>query len=782
MTQYQPHYISAFDDNSGWQTYDDAFQLPEKAFPILENAYVWRNKVQKRNGFTNLGRLRRLMTAQSLGLTGASPWSFNIYTVLAITGEPFAEIQPGADATHPSVIITIVGPIVFADDGTGNLLSVTPGNLGTINYATGDVVLTHTAGAGVATTIDFAYYPALPCMGLRRQETDVINEENMIAFDTKYAYLYTPGNLIELSSTTSTTWNGTNYQFFWSVNYWRDTKGKLFWTTNFNAVNPITDPIRYYNTVTWKDFTPIVAADALAANNPATLYQARILLVYKNRLVAMNTYETVGGSTTLIYHPNRIRFSQNGDPTIVGVVAGAAPIKWTTVGAWASDIPGYGGWIDLPTAEQIVSAEFMKDVLIIKCERSSYKLIYTGIPSVPFIFEKINTDFGAESTFSSIAFDSNVLSIGNTGITSDDSVNVIRIDQKIPDFVFDILNDNHGPERVHGAREFAKELALWIYPSIDENAPSQDQNDPTAFPNKMLVFNYRNGAYAIFDDYFTCLGYFQRPSDLTWATLPYLTWSQWSDYWDSGAAQAWYPSVVGGNQQGYVAILFDDDTENDISLSINIISAVDVTVHNHNLPDGSFVEVTDIISIGSALSNFNGKIYQISVVDQDTLTLIDSTGLLPLVDPLGTYIGGGHLTVKTNFNITTKVFAPFYSEASQLRLGYIDFLFLSTTDGELISDVLINECPYLSETDPTTTLGNLGSNTILTRPENTTLIPYQANQTKIWHRQYIETVCQNFQIQLSMTDAQMFNKAIADSDFILYAMIFHLSKNARLIQ
>jgi len=93
MTQYQPHYISAFDDNSGWQTYDDAFQLPEKAFPILENAYVWRNKVQKRNGFTSLGRLRRVLTTQSLGLTGASPWSFNIYTLLGLTGEDFAEIR-----------------------------------------------------------------------------------------------------------------------------------------------------------------------------------------------------------------------------------------------------------------------------------------------------------------------------------------------------------------------------------------------------------------------------------------------------------------------------------------------------------------------------------------------------------------------------------------------------------------------------------------------------------------------------------------------------------------
>jgi hypothetical protein len=778
---YQPHYISAFDENSGYQTYDDPFLLPEKAFPILENAYVWRNKVQKRNGLTTLGRLRRLLVLQSLGNTGASPWSFNIYTVLAIAEEPYAEIELG------SVIITIAGPIVFTDDGTGNLVSVTPGNSGTINYATGDVVLTHTAGAGVATTIDFAYFPSLPCMGLRRQETDIVNEEKMIAFDTKYAYVYTPGFFIGLPSTTTTIWHGTDYQFFWSVNYWRNAVGKLFWATNFNATNATPDPIRYYDTVTWTNFTPYVAADH--AVTPATLYQAKILIVYKNRMVAMNTYETVGGSATLIHHPNRIRFSQNGDPTVIGVVA-AGPV-WTTIGAWASDIPGYGGWIDLPTAEQIVTAEFCKDVLLVKCERSSYKIIYTGIPSIPFIFEKINADFGAESTFSQIAFDSGVLTIGNTGITQDDSVNVVRIDQKIPNFVFDIYNKNHGTERVHGAREFAKELAIWIYPDIDENIPSGLKTDPTAFPNKMLVYNYRNSSYAIFDDYFTCLGYFQRPSDLTWSTIPYFTWSQWSEYWDSGTAQAWYPSVVAGNQQGYVFNIFNDVAQNDISLSIKSIVGNNVTVHYHNLPDGSFVEISDILSVGLPdLTIYNDYIAKVNVVDQDTIKLllnedpITGDKVPTFVDGgAGTsYIGSGHLTVKTNFNITTKVFTPFYDQASQARLGHIDFLLLSTTDGEITSNVMINECDSLYETDPSTTRGNLGSNVLLTRPESNTLAPYQNNQSKIWHRKYVQSIFQNFQIQLSMSDEQMYDAAIADSNFILYAMIFHLSKNARLIQ
>ena len=161
---YTPHYIANFDENGGLGTYYEPFMLPEKAFPVLEDAYAFRGKIKRRQGFVNLGRLRRVLKTQNLGNTAATPWAFNIYTLLLITGEPNAEIQEG------SVIITIGGPIVFTDDGLGNLNSATPGNIGTINYATGDVVLTHTAGPGIATTIDFNYFPGLPVMGLPDEE------------------------------------------------------------------------------------------------------------------------------------------------------------------------------------------------------------------------------------------------------------------------------------------------------------------------------------------------------------------------------------------------------------------------------------------------------------------------------------------------------------------------------------------------------------------------------------------------------------------------------------
>jgi hypothetical protein len=91
----------------------------------------------------------------SIGNSGASPWSFNIYStyVPAVVPPIGALIVPG------SVIITIATgtPIVLTDQGNGLMTSPIVGNSATINYNNGNIVVTHTAGAGIASTASFAY-------------------------------------------------------------------------------------------------------------------------------------------------------------------------------------------------------------------------------------------------------------------------------------------------------------------------------------------------------------------------------------------------------------------------------------------------------------------------------------------------------------------------------------------------------------------------------------------------------------------------------------------------
>ena len=92
---YQPYYITSFENDSGLNTYYEPFLIPEKAFPTLEDAWVWRGRVVRRQGYSFLGRLLRDITLNSPTIpVTASP--YNVADILASVRatELRAELKP----------------------------------------------------------------------------------------------------------------------------------------------------------------------------------------------------------------------------------------------------------------------------------------------------------------------------------------------------------------------------------------------------------------------------------------------------------------------------------------------------------------------------------------------------------------------------------------------------------------------------------------------------------------------------------------------------------------
>lgn len=787
---YKPHYIASYDDNSGLNTYYEPFLLPEKAYPILEDAYCWRGKTQRNPGYDLLGRLRRTVTKAAMGnisAAGAGTVTFNIFTGMGILAtEPNAQILPGTVLDPITIIIGApIGQTLTDTTGTGTL-AIAPAGLITaasINYATEVLSLTFSGAAGVsAATVSMKYFPSLPVMGLRLQEQPAINNEDMIAFDTKYAYKYnqTTAGFEELVP--GTTWTGTNSNFFFSTNYYNDATGPLFWATNTHMAGASNDPIRYYNTATWTNFVPIIGTTGA---NSSYLYNAEIILPYKDRLLFLNTWEdsapvAAPNAGLAVNFPRRVRWSQNGTPLAAD--------------AFRSDIVGKGGYLDVPTPnEVIVGAEFIKDTLIVKFERSSWKLVYTGNEILPFVFQQINVELGSESKFSLVPFDRGVFSVANYGVTADDSVNVERIDVEIPNTVFQFQNTDEGTVRVHGIRNYYDEVVYWTYVYGSSNPVGE-----IVYPNRVLVYNYRNNSYGIFKDSFTCYGTFQYARPKTWAELTDFTWEQWNSTWDTGIFQALFPNIVAGTQHGFVEVLnqAQDSSGNDPSLFIKAIPTIGpttLTIPDHNLQNDDIIYISGIVDDGgTSPSLLNNNTYLVSRIDKDTIGIKVFLGGVftdpanvtptPLITAANIYIGVGVVTKINKFNIVTKVFAPFYEQGSQCRLGYVDFLFDKTDNGEITSAVYIDENNTFSMTDSTINTALNGTQTINTKPDNLTLIPFQAFQEKIWHRQFVQSVAQNFQIQMTMTPEQNADLPIAESDFVMHAMAFYLSPNARLVQ
>lgn len=842
MSSLQPVFIAGSD--SGLVTDKKPYLLNDQAFSTLENAYVWRERVKKREGNRILGRLRRLYADTSIGNSGASPWTFNIYSTLVppITPEANAEIDPGSvsivinptsasgainninnasdveifcAAPHglstgdrvsiagvtgmPEVnggpysieVITITSfklgrsseswgvytgggtwnnetsGVEFTDNGDGTLTGSVGGNSGIINYLTGDVTLTHTSGAGLATTIDFGYFPSLPVMGIHLREVSPVNQEETIFFDTVYAYIYNGGFQEYIPGTT---WTGTNSDFFWATNYrGTDAFTRLFFVTNFNLnqQSPATyDPIRYTDGASWTNFQPIIADNPPSAAQ-SIIYQAKIIIPYYGRLLALNTWEgtTAGTYTAASNYFNRCRFSQIGSPVAVD--------------AWRSDQFGKGGFIDAPINEAIVSATFFKNTLIVFFERSTWQLRYVGEYGLPFLWERISSDYGSESKMSVILFDEGVAAVGDKAIVASNSLNVKRIDNQIPDLVFDFRNANGGLERVNGIRDFQRQLVFWNY--ADSNLSTTD--DPRIYPNNVLVYNYVNQTFAIFRDNITTFGQFQPSTDITWDRLD-IFWDDNDTFWDDPDSQELFPFIVMGNQQGYV-MYYGYNTLDDPALSVTNITLTTppvLTSPNHNLETGEIIYLSGLNFLSGSSpvsSSLNDAIFLVKRIDGDTFSLSKWVSASQQYDDqftytpaAGTYVGGGQITLLPKMNIETKDFNPYQDKGYQLKLSYVDFLtdVPGSSDAAITVNLKINTSPAVTGN---VIVGNRNVEQYLPASFYPPLSDYA------WHRFFATSTGQYIRLQLTYDDDLMNTLSTHTSGFVMNSMALWVRPGSR---
>lgn len=781
MAGYKPLYVSG--NQTGLVENRQNFLLAEDAYPVLENAYVWREQIRRKQGYQLLGQLRRVLTAKSLGSTVAAQLIYTFADIFASFSPAIGVNEPNKKMQIGSLLITIGTPdtATFQDNGLGGFTVTGAGvALGSsINYATGSVTIVLSASTGgAAISANINYYPQLPVMGLRQEELNGINTTRLIAFDTIYAYRFTtewqefiPGTI----------WTGTDSDFFWSTNYWVSSSDlKIFWVTNDSGVNG--DPIRYTDGSAWIDFAPQIDS---AAN---LLTQCLAMLPFRGRLVVFNTLEGMDLNSSISYS-NRIRWSAIGTPfsTTSSIVTAI------NVNAWRDDIRGQGGFLDIPTSEDIISIGFVRDNLVIYCEQSTWQLRYTGRSIAPFQIERVNSELGAQSTFSAVQFDTSLVGIGDKGVVECDSFKSERIDIKIPDLVFQFNSTNNGLKRVHGIRDLVRKLAYWTYPYIPRDVDGSSDYE-LVYPNRRLVYNYENDSWAIFTDSLTTLGTFQPPNPRKW--------SDFAGQGDQGAWQLqnypWFnrptliPAIVGGNQQGYVEYL-NYQVSNSVSLSISNITGAEpnptiVNCVNHNLITGQIIEIFNVLPTDPFFTNINSQIFYVEVTDEDNFVLYiyDEDTLdfnIPQLDPSSNvYLGGAQIAIRDNFRIVSKKFNAL-EDGQKIQLGYIDILLNNTEEGAISLNVFMD---YNDNSPINTANQNLLPDSVSPDTFFNTVIPTTPNQlqgiqgTKNWQRVFCPTRGQFVTLEYTLSNAQMVGNE-QQSDVQIDAQVIHMRAAGRLI-
>ncbi len=714
------------------------WQIPEDAFYQLYNAYVFRGTVRKRVGSQLMGNSGSTMTAPLLSRLRID---LGVYA-------------PGAYATPTPIAVGQQFSI------GGDIFTVINATVGQFLLTTNPLVTAQITGASQVTFVGadighIFFYPGLPVMGLCNYEVGPINDQPSIAFDTKFAYQFVTNGWARLGTAV---WHGTNLNYFWTCNWdgVADDNIVLF-ATNFNATigapGANDDPIMSWNGAVWSNYS----ATAIFLADGSFIQTALIILPFKNRLIMLNTIENLTSDGLNHAYPNRCRYSINGSPFAVNA--------WYEPGVTIAGLNAAGaGFIDAPTKEQIVSAQFIKDRLIVQFERSTWELAYTGNQVLPFVWQQLNQELGALGTFSTVPFDKVVLAVGDTGVHACNGSNVERIDNNIPDEIFEISKQSNGSKRVAGIRDYYSELVYWSFPSVE--IPSVNTN---RYPDQVLVYNYANQTWALFDDTWLCYGYFFQSTDVTWADLD-IAWEDYDATWDDMLEQAQQRQVLAGNQQGYVLIVNRDLPTNAQSLTITNVPTiagdiVTLTVMSHSLSSvedqEDYVYILDL----NGINGFVPGIYQVyMVVDLNTIQVI-IPGLA------GTYTGGGTMFLVSEIDIYSKQWNPYVSQGRSFYVPYLDFCVLRTAAGEITVDYFASSSQLGLADQGQLTGAALGTNILETSPY--ALVPQEQQQQRLWHRVYCQSDGSFIQIRLYWTQEEMMTPAISLEGFNLEGMVLN---------
>jgi len=541
---------------------------------------------------------------------------------------------------RPGSFFATDGVEAFTDNGNGTLTG-DAGGTGTIQYNTGAWSLTFNMAviAGVIIRASYTFIPTQtstpsplsnPIMGLKQWISEATGDSKLLALDTKRAALYNdstqqfdPISSINqvlwvddgttASITISTGWTGlapysvtvsypgqsmtddgvggfpgagvmlntstVNYStgaihldlsanvagrtftatFNLSGNYFTGNNSNFFNATNWIGPTYVSsNPGFLYLTnnvdrITLFDGTnlsrppfPITSAHNVTFTNDITT--CLDLDVYKNRL--------------LVQRPKLVGNSQ----------ADSQSIRWSAVNAptnLVADVTGNGGESSAPTDDFIQSSEFLRDQLIVFFTNSTYTFRFTGNSFDPFRWDKINVTKSTNAPYGTVPYDERVTAMGSKGLSACDGVNMQRYDINIIDQFLDINQNLFN--FAYGVRFDTDNHTWMLYPSISTGATTSD---------RVLIFNFVEQTWAVYDISLSCLGIHYISTDVTWNDFAlgrpvgneFPSWNVADIPWNYYLLQDRAPSLIGGDHTGIVYVMNGGTTDDGATITANITS------------------------------------------------------------------------------------------------------------------------------------------------------------------------------------------------------------------
>jgi hypothetical protein len=239
-------------------------------------------------------------------------------------------------------------------------------------------------------------------------------------------------------------------------------------------------------------------------------------------------------------------------------------------------------------------------------------------------------------------------------------------------------------------------------------------------------------------------------------------------------------------------------------LTIVFLPIADAPAHSSYFI-GQQVTISGVVG----MVGLNGNTYTIlnitpqTTTSAATITLnVDTTGFGAYVSggiaTLAGYVGMGSYTRLSQPLLQTKQFSVYWDQGRKVRIGVQKYLLDYTSNGQVTVNINLSQDPddnwNFGPIVPSNDVLNnslIYSQLLYTCPESTNLgltpantnlqLPTADNQFQIWHRINTSLIGDNFQIGITLSDAQMHNLEFATSEIAVHQMIFDVSPSSQLV-
>jgi len=342
------------------------------------------------------------------------------------------------------------------------------------------------------------------------------------------------------------------------------------------------------------------------------------------------------------------------------------------------NVPGSGD-LSADTYEYMTGAVIAGDYMLLNFNRSSWTLEKTRDAFNPYFIRRIPSVLGTDAQFSAVTWNNQTQSIGKTGILNSDGKQSLRSDNKIPNFTADDI-DQAEFNLTYGGFDRVNSQFLFAYLGALSNSSvlTQDQ---------VLVNNYEEGTWSIYDQRFSVFGQTDKGIDLAWDDIDETqdpSWGQMDtteEIWNKIGISATVQKTLAGDNYGFVYELNADYDDYFVEIT-NITNASSAVI---TVAESAFA-VGDIVSFDSVegMTQINGLKATILAATLTSITVnLDTT----LFDA---YTMGGTLSKVISFYAETVPFNPYRSQGYRCYVSHVEFL-IDTNGGNLMIDIYEDE-------------------------------------------------------------------------------------------